>query len=103
MARLKAHTWPGNVRELAHGVERALISRRGDAVGPSDIVFPGGVAGHVAPNGEVLVPLAQVEAEHIARVLAATGGNKRQSARILGISLRNLYRKLERHETGEAT
>ena len=96
MGLLKAHSWPGNVRELAHVVERALIAHRGETVGAADIIFPGGPSGSVTANGQVMTPLAQVEAEHISRVLAATGGNKRESARILGISLRNLYRKIER-------
>ena len=40
--------------------------------------------------------LADVEREHIQRVLAETGGNKTLAAKRLGVSLRSLYRRLEK-------
>jgi DNA-binding NtrC family response regulator len=42
--------------------------------------------------------LAQLEAAYISEILAATGGNKTESARILGISRKNLYEKIARYE-----
>jgi DNA-binding NtrC family response regulator len=41
--------------------------------------------------------LAQMEAIYISEILAATGGNKTESARILGISRKNLYEKIARY------
>jgi len=41
--------------------------------------------------------LPEMEKEHIARALALCDGNKRKSSEILCISLRNLYRKIERY------
>ena len=41
--------------------------------------------------------LAQLEAAYIAETLVATGGNKSECARILGISRKNLYEKLARY------
>jgi len=42
--------------------------------------------------------LAQLEAAYIADILAASGGNKTESARILGISRKNLYEKIARYK-----
>jgi DNA-binding NtrC family response regulator len=42
--------------------------------------------------------LAQLEAAYIAEMLSATGGNKAECARILGISRKNLYEKIARYQ-----
>jgi len=42
--------------------------------------------------------LAEVEAEYVGEILAASGGNKTEAARILGISRKNLYEKLARQK-----
>jgi two-component system response regulator RegA len=58
---------------------------------------PGGLA---VPRPEDSTPtLARVEWEHINRVLADSGGNVSQAARILGIHRRSLQRKLAKHPT----
>ena len=48
------------------------------------------------PRDSASDTLADTEADHIRRVLAATGGNKSRAAKILGIERKTLYRKLER-------
>jgi two-component system response regulator HydG len=48
------------------------------------------------PDSELL-PLDEVERRHVARVIAAAGGNKARAARILGVDRKTLYRKLEKH------
>ena len=42
--------------------------------------------------------LAELEAAYIAEMMVATGGNKTECARILGISRKNLYEKLARYK-----
>ena len=42
--------------------------------------------------------LAEIEANYIREVLAASKGNKTEAARILGISRKNLYERLAREE-----
>jgi transcriptional regulator with PAS, ATPase and Fis domain len=42
--------------------------------------------------------LEALEAEHVARALALTGGNRTRAAEILGISKPRLYRCIERYE-----
>lgn len=43
---------------------------------------------------ELLLPMREVERRHILRVLQATGGNRTEAARILGLDRKTLYRKL---------
>lgn len=48
-------------------------------------------------RAETPLTLGELEKDHIAEVLAATRGNKRLAAQLLGIDRRTLYRKLERY------
>jgi len=106
--------WPGNVRELENVLERALVLAEMDIIGPEHLpdyvrqdtggaVGPEtGLAGHEA--GEVVPPespmelitLDELDRRHVFRVLAATGGNRDESARILGVSRRTLTRMIAR-------
>jgi transcriptional regulator with PAS, ATPase and Fis domain len=97
MSLLKRHDWPGNVRELLHAVERALLVSEGDEIGPEDLpraLRPGPTPPAPVEGPEVLPTLEELEREHIVRVLRAVDGHRGSAARILGISERNLYRKL---------
>ncbi len=104
MAALKAQPWPGNLRQLENVVQRALLMADGDTLRPQHLMlddagFPGGPAGHSSPAPEAhdeegLLTLAELEAEHVARVYEATGGNIARTAEILGITPRTLERKL---------
>ena len=101
LSLLEAYPWPGNVRELENTVERAV------AVGTSPVVLPEDLPAHLvtrplAPARPVaadapLLPLGELTRLHITRVLAATGGNKKRAAEILGVDRRTLYRMLSRH------
>lgn len=48
------------------------------------------------------LPLAEIEKRHIQRVLASTGGNKTQAARVLGIDTKTLYNKLKSYKSAES-
>jgi DNA-binding NtrC family response regulator len=96
------YEWPGNVRELENVIERAVALAEGPVIEPRHL--PGrlgrGADKSVAPTA--LATLAQVEAGHIRKVLAHTGGNKTRAARILGIDRTSLWRKLKAMEPHEA-
>ena len=99
---LLRHAWPGNVRELQNVVERAVALCPGTVITSADLVptSPGvspDAAADAAVDGETgaLRSLAEVEQEHIRRVMARVDGNKSHAARLLGIDRRTLYRKLE--------
>ena len=98
---LRRHEWPGNVRELLHVMEAAVVVCEGPEILPEHLPaalrqLPG-VGPRNAPQNEDesrLPTLDQLERAHIERVLRATNGHRGQAAQILGISERNLYRKL---------
>jgi len=89
---LRRYAWPGNVRELQNVVQRAFLLSRGDLVTPSDL--PSDLAGNSQAAPGRARRLADVEQEHILRVLAETGGRREQAAEALGIHVRTLRRKL---------
>ncbi len=95
---LLSYDWPGNVRELEHAMERAVVLAEYELITVSDL--PEAVRGTSKvttvrmPQG--LSTLQEAENSHLQYVLSACGGNKAQTARVLGIDRRSLYRKLEK-------
>ncbi len=106
LADLRDHDWPGNVRELLHAIEAALVVCEGEEVRASHL--PAALKRKTAPTEPVpsdsrgrCPTLAELERSHIERVLRASGGHRGQAARALGISERNLYRKLKEYRLVE--
>ncbi|MBS1856729.1 MAG: sigma-54-dependent Fis family transcriptional regulator [Acidobacteria bacterium] len=95
---LRQHPWPGNVRELLHAMEAAMVVCEGEEILPAHLSLPVRAAAGAPTESAALPTLDELERAHIRRVLEATGGHRGNAARILGISERNLYRKL--HELG---
>ena len=111
LAAMQRYAWPGNVRELRNVLERALVLcpasviRLEDCQGivadapppaaprPAPPAAPAPAASSAEGDARSLEDL---EREHILRVLAESEGNKTQAAKRLGLSLRSLYRRLER-------
>ncbi|MGD0498947.1 MAG: sigma-54 dependent transcriptional regulator [Bryobacteraceae bacterium] len=99
---LRRHAWPGNVRELLHAIEAAMVVCEGERILPEHLPpalrnsaasAPAG-----APAGSATLPsLEELERRHIRLALEACGGHRGNAAKILGISERNLYRKLREH------
>jgi transcriptional regulator with PAS, ATPase and Fis domain len=97
MRVLDRYAWPGNARELQNVIERALILCDGDVILPEHL--PMGVrvpAGARSESGTGDHPtLAEAERRYIRRVLEENRGHRQRAAKVLGISERNLYRKLK--------
>ena len=103
---LLSYSWPGNVRELKNVMERATILAKGASILPEDLPLElrdSIRGGDSADSGKMwmgsngLLPLAEVERNYILKVLSERGGNKSESARILGISRSTLREKLNRY------
>ncbi|RYC70154.1 sigma-54-dependent transcriptional regulator [Spirosoma sordidisoli] len=91
--KLQQHPWKGNIRELKNLIERAVILADSAELTP-DLLPYEMQDGPAATDPNAIVDLATLEQQHIRRVLRHTGGNKTESARLLGIGLTTLYRKL---------
>jgi len=96
---LVAYDFPGNVRELANIIERAVIVAAGAQIEPADL--PEMLRVNVRRGKDRRATLAEIEADYIRETLAATKGNKKEAAAILGISRKSLYERLARMEKTE--
>jgi transcriptional regulator with PAS, ATPase and Fis domain len=91
---LIAYPWPGNIRELESTISRAALSAPGRSIRASDIEFLHVPETAAAAASDRIPTLAEIERGHIVRVLDATRWNKKEAARLLGISRGTLYRKI---------
>ena len=99
MFKLQNHLWKGNIRELKNVIERALILS--DSSTLSDDILPFELRHHSALHIAETFDLETIEKFHIQRTLKHTGGNKTETARLLGIGLTTLYRKIEEYHLQE--
>lgn len=97
---LKQHAWPGNIRELKNVIERSVILSVDDELTPATLPVELQMPAEEDKNGKPLSAfnLASVEKLHIQKVLNYTGGNKSETARLLGIGAATLYRKIEEYK-----
>lgn len=96
--RLEAYDFPGNVRELQNIIASAVLVETGDHLGPASLNLPEPAnPSDEEPRTERLLTLQEIEAQHIRRVLDATGGDRAAAAQILGINLSTVYRKVKRY------
>ncbi len=89
------YRWPGNVRELENALERALVLARAGVIGRDDLP-PAVRAGAAAEDLTLQRQVDTAEAEAIRGALARVGGNRRQAASLLGVSVRTLFYRLKR-------
>jgi two-component system response regulator HydG len=103
MDNLIRYDWPGNVRELMNAVERGVVLARSPYLNEADFLF---LRDSVPSDDECLngpddlsiegdAPLEKIEKTAILRTLEATGGNKSEAARRLGITRKTLHKKLK--------
>jgi two-component system, NtrC family, response regulator AtoC len=100
--RLAASTWPGNVRELQNALARAAILCRGRVIQLSDLPAETPANGDlaVAPSAGLLRLrdiLAETERRVISQALEHEGWNRTRAARMLGISRRQLFDKIQQY------
>ena len=91
MAKMLNYSWPGNVRQLKNAIEFATIRAREGLIEvehlPSEVVSP-----------SPAIKQSNSEADRIRAALAQTRGNRREAAKILGVSRSTFYRWLDRLE-----
>jgi len=98
---LLEYPWPGNVRELENLMRNLTLSVRGPVIGQDDLQLSQTPV--FAESMEELLQLdyhsaiARLEKTLLQRALQASGGNRTEAARRLGINRQLLYSKLEEH------
>jgi len=101
---LSNYSYRGNVRELENIIERAVALSDGACIYAEDLpndVYPGQDKNVANRRGTGLIPvfvgdsLADIEKKAILHTLRQAGGNRKETAKILGISERNLRYKLK--------
>jgi two-component system NtrC family response regulator len=103
LRELERYPFPGNVRELEYTLERAMILAGSDPIRPEHLAFtrPELVSAgepwvrRIPPNG---LSLETLERELILQALDLARGNKSQAARLLGLTRRTLYSRMEKHD-----
>ena len=108
---LRQYPWPGNIRELKNVIERTMILAPEGEIDADELpeemrdYEPGPItptevmtSADVSPTGHQFVTLRELEGRYIHEVLSATGNNKTQAARILGIHATSLLRKLKKED-----
>lgn len=96
MHLLMEYEWKGNIRELENIIERSIIFAEGDIIDVCDIGLVGGNMSMMNKNTENLqTSLKAYEKERIYRVLNKYNWDKEQAAKVLGVGLSSLYRKID--------
>lgn len=88
------HNWKGNIRELKNVMERVVILAEDSQLGAHLLPYEF----HHESTTDDPFNMQAVEKQHIVKVLHYTHGNKTETARLLGIGLTTLYRKLEEYQ-----
>jgi two-component system, NtrC family, response regulator AtoC len=105
VAWLREQPWPGNVRALEHAIERAAVLSDKEILDRDDFI-PGLAPGvRLTPDaspglgqaGTLREAVEGSERQAITAALRAAGGNRREAAKRLGVSLRTLFYKMDRY------
>jgi transcriptional regulator with PAS, ATPase and Fis domain len=98
---LVAYNWPGNIRELENAIEHAAVFCRNGTILAEH--FPPQIVRRIPPaeHRGVPLPLDDINREHIQRVLEFTRGNRTEAAKVLGIGLATLHRRLRETRQGK--
>jgi DNA-binding NtrC family response regulator len=92
---LMQYPFPGNVRELENIIASALLVETGEVLQLSSVQQLISVRTSEPLSIQNFMPLDGMQKMHISHALRLTGGNRTRAARLLGISLRTLQRKLK--------
>lgn len=102
LLKIKEYEWKGNVRELENVIKRALILCNKDTITEDDIIFQSRKEeGESIGNFDLrkMGEKARIETEIriIKEALKQTGGNKAEAARLLNISYKTLFNKINEY------
>lgn len=111
MEILLGYRWQGNVRELENTIERAVVLTRGTLIMPGD--FPQDLVANAEKTHDIAseermltipigkIPLREIERMVMDETLKQARGNKNIASKILGISTRTLYRRIDEEDAAQ--
>lgn len=97
---LQAYHWPGNVRELRNVIMQALVLSHGELLQKKNIRIEGqpmNEASRLELMEYEMRTLADVEREHIGKILNLVSWNKQEAATVLGITRPTLNAKIDKY------
>jgi len=89
-----AYQWPGNVRELEHTLEHAFVLCRQNTIAQEHLPAH---FGEISTRQASAINGNEVDPEAVLEALRKSGGNKAKAARLLGINVRTIFRKIEKY------
>jgi len=98
--RLMQYSFPGNVRELENIIAAAVLQEKGKTLTLATTLNLLPYEGPERRKSVELLTLEEIEKRHIEKVLEVTGGNRPKAAKILGVNVSTVYRKIERYGLG---
>jgi len=98
--RLMQYSYPGNVRELENIIAAAVLQEKGKTLTLAATLNLLPYEGPERRKNVELLSLEEIEKRHIEKVLQITGGNRPKAAKILGVNVSTVYRKVEKYGLG---
>ncbi|MGD1975786.1 MAG: helix-turn-helix domain-containing protein, partial [Desulfobacterales bacterium] len=95
--RLLQSRFQGNVRELENMIAAAVLLEDGKTLELASVRNLLPYQGPERRRNVELLSLDEIEKRHIKRVLEVTGGNRPKAAKILGVNVTTVYRKIEKY------
>jgi len=101
---LEDYSFPGNVRELENIIASAVLAEEGHQLTVSSAQKIDHPQGRIqSDQSEHFPTLSEVQQDHIVRALEQTKGNRTRAAKLLGIGLRTLQRKIKQFSINFST
>ncbi|MBW2518274.1 MAG: sigma-54-dependent Fis family transcriptional regulator [Deltaproteobacteria bacterium] len=95
--RLMQYSFPGNVRELENIIAAAVLLEKSNILTMAATLNLLPYEGPERRKTVELLTLEELEKRHIEKVLRITGGNRPKAAKILGVNVSTVYRKIEKY------
>ncbi len=95
--RLMQYSYPGNVRELENIIAAAVLLEKSNTLTLAATLNLLPYEGPERRKNVEMLTLEEVEKRHIEKVLSITGGNRPKAAKILGVNVSTVYRKIEKY------
>lgn len=98
--RLMQYSYPGNVRELENIIAAAVLQEKGKTISLASTLNLLPYEGPERRKHVELLTLEELEKRHIEKVMEIAGGNRLKAAKILGVNVSTVYRKIEKYNLG---